>query len=54
MESFSQAGVTCGTCHGMSFFENENGQLVCEQCGTVSEVLTIIHFDSTSKAIKHK
>lgn len=38
MRSFHQSGLVCPICRGFIFIENEDGQLICEQCGTVSEV----------------
>ena len=44
--AFTQEGLVCLVCRGFVFREAENGDLVCTQCGTVSEVSkTILYFD---------
>ena len=32
--------LVCAVCHGISFRETDSGELVCTQCGTISEVLS--------------
>lgn len=47
--------MPCRICEGVVFVESDDGQLICEQCGTVCEVWIACNiFVIYSKAIKHK
>lgn len=35
---FTQEGLICPVCRGFVFRESDNGDLICTQCGTISEV----------------